>query len=403
MSFTRNICKNMSLSFYGIFIIVNFISYLEEPAFDFRNIYAVVFFLILCSMNFILSRRKHIQYNTRKILYGYLIVFLIALVHAQFVSYASYIYLEILSCLFFVLDLFLLLRVIIITNCFKEFISMTALIFNAFMMILFAVFFDGMGASSLLLNAFSGLDRYRNTYGLYHANQTGNLVLFTMLINLYFLIVVLKKKVFLRLGVATISLVELYMLLTTASRNAILSLAFFLITFSILYYYDKFESKSKIFVFINIVVIAMFVLLNVDMKYLIGLSLRGENFAGNIPNLKTVWDWIFGLGLVGSGYFKLGFSSYYRTTFIDNYLLYVLMTSGLIGCILIFVPYYKIIKLLFAKEFSEKNLKHFLCSMSIMILFSAMFETNLLYPQFVSSFVYWLVIFYHSQVSAISQ
>ena len=91
MSFTRNICKNMSLSFYGIFIIVNFISYLEEPAFDSRNIYAVVFFLILCSMNFILSRRKHIQYNTRKILYGYLIVFLIALVHAQFVSYGSYI------------------------------------------------------------------------------------------------------------------------------------------------------------------------------------------------------------------------------------------------------------------------------------------------------------------------
>lgn len=392
MSFTKNFCRNTSLLLYIVFIVIHFISYLNELTFDFRNLYAGIYFLILCFINYILSRKKYIRCSIKRILYGYSAVFFIAMIHAQFVTYASYIYLEMFSYLFFILDLFLLLRIIIITDCFQEFITITVLTFNTFMLVLLIRYFDGIRISSLLVNAFSGINRYRNTYGLYHANQTGNLVLFCIIINYFYGFYFLKKKLLLRLTVVVVSLIESYMLLTTASRNAILSLAVFIFTFASLYSYNKLNKKSKIFIFIDVILIAACILLNIDMEYLIGLSLRGENFTGNLPNLRTLLDWLFGLGLVGSGYFKLGFSAY-RTTFIDNYLLYVLMTSGITGCILIFAPFYNVIKSVFRGNFSNKSLKNFLCALSVMLLFSSMFETNLLYPQFISSFVYWLVIF----------
>lgn len=391
MSTTAKYCKNTTLFLYFIFLIINFVSYLADYNLDFRNSYATFFSIVLALINIILTRKKVLGKESRRMLCGFLLLFLISLIHTQFVEYASYIYLEIITYFLFVINLFFLTRIILRLNCYKEIIWITIFTVAIFVLVLFVIYVEPVGGITLLSNAFSGINRYRNTFGLYHANQTGNIANLLFILSFYCLHYSKNNRS--KIFIYFLFVISMYMILASASRNAILSLGIFCIVYMCFFLYYRFNMSSRILIIVISVSILFCVVQSIDFNYLISMSLRGDNFIGNLPNLKSFSDWLIGLGMVGSGYFMLGFS-FYKTTYIDNYFLYVLMTSGIIGILLVYIPIIRIFYNIVRKKNIFNEDKNFIISLMIMMFFSSMFETNLLYPQFVSSFIYWMMIIF---------
>ena len=155
--------------------------------------------------------------------------------------------------------------------------------------------------------------------------------------------------------------------------------------------------KQKIFnkhwkVLINTVLIIILGLLllisnNNIAESLFEVSNRSYNFIYNIPILIKSGRFLIGLGFIGSGEFYQLHA--YNTFFVDNYFLYVLMSTGLIG--LVFVVSFIIwlcYRLLKGKNNSMKKVVAIILGVNI---FSSLGETCFMYPSFISCFVYTII------------
>lgn len=103
-----------------------------------------------------------------------------------------------------------------------------------------------------------------------------------------------------------------------------------------------------------------------------------------------------GVGLLTSGFFGLGQGKLsLGTSYVDSWYLYILMTTGLVGCALIVLPIisyaYTRIKTTCKEKFMNLNNISF-SALILTMLYAGLFETNIIYPGSVSSFIYWILL-----------
>ena len=148
------------------------------------------------------------------------------------------------------------------------------------------------------------------------------------------------------------------------------------------------SNNGKRGLIVGLILIVMLLLLFSGENGIAGLftlSNRSYNFIYNVPVLvKSGRLWI-GLGLIGSGeFYQL---PQYNTFFVDNYFLYVLMSTGILG--LIFMSCFMIYTLKKLINQSNNNLFERLTLIVFGInIFSCLGETCFMYPSFASCFAF---------------
>lgn len=247
-------------------------------------------------------------------------------------------------------------------------------------------------------------NRVRNNFGYYHSNGLGNLCVLILVLSVFILFgfnaASKKYKLFVnfeKIIVLLLDFVSFVVLLSTASRNAIMTLCIFIV---LVVYFRLTTAKtlSKQFMLVLRCCAILFAGLIVvfglwdKLLELFVVSNRMNNFTVNMPLLSSNNAWLFGLGIVDPGAFGtksvVGQSSYY----IDNYYLYLIMETGIVGFIAFVIillrtasTFYKTMK----REMTAYSIVLFSCFVSLMI--SGMGETSIMYHIFPSALIYWIL------------
>ena len=213
----------------------------------------------------------------------------------------------------------------------------------------------------------------------------------------------LKRNIIRRALFSIIVILDIFVLivlLSTASRNSILCLLIFAILCLYFFFTNTkyLTKKAKTFTRICIIVALMSIVvfqLSETSETIVQLfvdSNRMKNFLVNIPVLIDNNGLLFGLGLFNPGLFGTGETLFYNTYFIDNYYLYVIMETGIIGILLIAIILYKTGHQLFLKYKNSKNaftIVVFSCFIAQII--NGMGETSLFFYSFPSCLGYWIL------------
>lgn len=244
---------------------------------------------------------------------------------------------------------------------------------------------DGtLGLSELISNIFGGYTRTRATFGFYHANAAANIALCVIIMSSY-LIYISKKRIL----YITIDMFMTYIILATASRTALSALILFGMLLAYNTFLNRVKSKNEKNILTAVLILAILLHLlfssESGIEGLFKLSNRSYNFIYNIPVLVNSGRLWIGLGLIGSGeFYQL---SQYNTFFVDNYFLYILMSTGIIGLIFIvcFMIYIgkSLVKHVDRTKFGKLTLIVFCVN-----VFSSLGETCFMYPAFTSCFAY---------------
>lgn len=293
------------------------------------------------------------------------------------------------------------------TNCFTKFVKYSYFSLAFVLLYCYIQNFDSLSILNYINNIFSRDDRYRVAYGFYHANATGNICLCALMIS-FVLLALLKLKIDSQLYYSNSKLLKnitvkliyvldtiiVIMLLSSGSRSSISGFAIFVL----LNFYFKIDKlafikyKGLARLFKNICILAIVIsLVSVNdlpsFDSILKLSNRSENFTVNFPTLINSGKLWTGLGYVEAGLFGSGLGSY-NTFYVDNFYLYTLLTSGIIGLVMmIFIIVYIAVRIIKSQQM-ELHLKKMIFAMFIVYLYTGLFETCIIYPTFVSSFLY---------------
>lgn len=251
---------------------------------------------------------------------------------------------------------------------------------------------------------FANEDRYRLNFGYYHVNGLGNLCTATIIFSILTLYIIhqnvkfknLIKKTIIFLIIA-LDFIVLIVLLSTASRNSIMGLGIFAIfifyffTINTRHLSKKLKLMLRFFIFVSLVLLLCFGVAQPIIKLFVS-SNRYYNFSINLPVLVNNNGLLFGLGLLNPALFGMGETVYGNTYYVDNYYLYVLMETGLVGLCFIAIISSIVFNQLYKKYKNNCNLFNIIVFTCFIVqLINGLGETSLLYPIFPSCFVYWII------------
>lgn len=279
------------------------------------------------------------------------------------------------------------------TKYLVNYISVSYYVLSFSILVIFIANIDNVQSiGALISNVFLGYERTRSSLGFIHPNYAGNIALCSILMSSFYL---KNKKNKINLCVLVLDLFFIYCLFLTSSRTSITGLILFIMTYIIFSNYVKIKSKKlKIVIVFSAVLFAICLLLfsSADVfNKLFLMSNRSGNFLVNIPILVSnhrVW---IGLGYIGAGEFA---NLSYNTFLVDNYFLYVLMSTGIIGLLFV-VPFTLVLakRIFQKKDVSQMDL--IIRSIFIVNIFSSMLETCFMYPSMVSCFILSVLYLYY--------
>ncbi len=238
----------------------------------------------------------------------------------------------------------------------------------------------------LIRNIFSGYERVRANFGFVHPNLTGNTALCGILLSAFFNRQNSSKIKL--LFIYGLDLLLIYIILATASRSSLVGI----LLFSILLLYKAIMNSitnkklRQIIVFLLGIVCLILFFFSTDIKLndLVLMTNRSGNFYYNIPILirnNKLWT---GLAYIGSGEFM---SSSLGTFFVDNYILYTLMSSGLIGMGFNIIFIIVLSKNVLTNQIITKEIADVVKLLLIVNLFISLAETCFMYPSFPSCYI----------------
>lgn len=300
------------------------------------------------------------------------------------VEFATYIFVVILTSIF-----------IIVKKREIEFVKLVFWIITIFIFICYISNFDNFEGIKHIGDIFSYSSRYRNSYGFEHANQLGNMCLCAIIFSVIYLKTdsFVSKKI--KYVILASDLLLIQILVSTASRNSLTALCLFIclliwnkVEHSI--QRDSFMRILKVFIFMSLIILFIVNIQNGHIEDII-LQARGLNFTINIPLLFNSHRLLIGLGFINSGLFgnhSLGLNTF----FIDNYYLYVLMSTGIIGIMMISYILFNILMKI-KKNNIIKSKQSLAIDVYIVFLYTGIFENCVIYPAFVSCYVIsiWLI------------
>lgn len=369
-------------------------SYINGWRHSFYTPISIISLLALIVINIYIKKSVFDKYE-RKVIGGFAIWILWGIIFGCIGALdKTAVYSHVKECIVFYANVFLSARIVKAYNSKYKFIKANAMIVGSFIIWRYIVNFNGLEVLGYLSNIFSNdaSVRYRISYGLYHFNAMGNLCsFFLILVGLFLAIRQDKKKkikIMSKLLIGIVSCIAAIIMLSTGSRNAITSTLVFVGSFLYLFSWGK---NGKVWRFLQVaILIVLFIgfAWTADIIALLSQSNRLFNFTHNIPLLTEFNSWITGLGFVDSGYFGLR-KSVFDSIYVDNFYLYVLLSTGVIGCVVLFAPLINFIFTFFRKDTGKSMYEKCLTAALLTTLYSAFFETNLLYPVFISSFALW--------------
>lgn len=233
----------------------------------------------------------------------------------------------------------------------------------------------------LISNLFKGYTRERSSFGFYHPNTVSNIALCIIILSAY----IVKKDLKIILYIL-IDVFMVYLIISSASRTALSALLLFIV---LIYYHvltKKIKYKRIMDFGLLVLVLFLFMLSSENsVNSLFEMSNRLNDFLYNIPILIKSGRVFIGLGMIGAGeFYQL---PYYNTFYVDNYFLYVLMATGIIGLVFILTFIIFLFKRLVVKS-ENLPMKRLAFITFLVNIFSSFGETCLIYPSFVSCFVY---------------
>ena len=234
-------------------------------------------------------------------------------------------------------------------------------------------------------------ERYRANFGFGHYNTLGgaclcNIILWSLL----------NKFNHNKIVPFTFFIVSIIMLLCSASRSSITALIFY---FVILGFEkisnNKMSSKKKTLVCI-IKIFIFFILLifslNIDFEELLLESQRSLLFEKSIPEFLGSGRILEGLGYVSNTAYGTNLTPY-TTYWLDNGYIYLLVSTGVLGFLLIFY----VIILLIRTFYFTKNLflKNNIYPILLVYLYTSIFEANLFNSGSINNYVYLVIFLYY--------
>lgn len=248
------------------------------------------------------------------------------------------------------------------------------------------------------VNIFSRTQRFRSHFGMGDVNYCGNYCVYLLLVS-FFLWCQWRKERKIQSKrtlaiVAGIDCIALWMLLSTASRSAILSLALFFGCYGLLSNRQIIIRNWKLVSAVVGVLGLILVIILVSTGILADIWLesnREGNFSINYPIFLQYGNYLNGMGYMdNSGY--LGMVYGYPTTAMDVYFLYIPFSTGILGSILIFGQMiYLLYQLLRHGNTEGRDLA---LSLFIMMLYYAIWQVNYMNYRYYTGIIHMIILLF---------
>ena len=362
--------------------------------------YAMVLFSLMTKKYFCYRMKKDRKNKYFNLIVGiwifYYLLFGIFLVDYKLIKHVNSI---LIYTLYFLIFIFFVSKYVYRYNLIYKFVNISYICIALFLGICFIQNFDGFQILNHLSGIFGGSYRYFNEYGLYHKNALGNISLCLLLLSFY--ISVYKKHILNSKKTKVDYMRNLYniiifmMLLSSGSRSSLTGFFLFLLLYFFMCKFSgikntKFKYTTYFIIIMLIIFIAIF--LGTDLwQIFLNESNRDLNFSKNIPVLFESNRSLIGIGLVNPGMFgdrSLSASTFY----VDNYFLYVLMSTGIIGFIIVSLILTLLLLSIIKIDKVDDNLKNCVICIFLIDLYIGLFETSIVNALFPSSFIYLVII-----------
>ncbi|MBQ7154973.1 MAG: hypothetical protein IJR85_05405 [Synergistaceae bacterium] len=257
-------------------------------------------------------------------------------------------------------------------------------------------FFDGLNFISRIGSLLLANGRYRNAYGFTHPNDAGIACCYFIIISLLYNMALETrtrnqyKNILMSQYIYILCIITFLMMMSTGSRSAITSLAMFLMVYFLLGMYKKNAVTANALLVVSIILVAFFAMIAIDWYFLIIQSGRLQNF---MPIMKMSADeLITGYGYIdylGEGFLKwgskLGFGKY-----LDSMYANVIISSGIVGFCLFFIPLTLSIMMFFRNVREMTKLQRAIGASFVQVMYYFMFEQHL-YDFMWYSLVIWII------------
>lgn len=383
--------------FYMVFLFAKIQTRLEVPLFNDNYFILGYCAIITIALLFTIKNNKNLI-NTRFlfliiILLLYTIIFTTVFYEETLAQYINSYFLAFTSFLVFV---FFTAYYFCIKNNVLLLIKSTYILISSFLLGCYVIYFDNFN-TILHLNEYFSLNRTRSAFGFVHENTVAEVAL-AALVCAFILYIAYKdnklhitRKFYNYLKVS--SLILIVMIISSSSRGALLAI----FTMGIVYYYlylraNKKQAVNRILFKYTIFIISFIGVIIIYNEFIrsgkFDIEYRLMNFTSNIPLLIEKGKLFTGLGFVERSIFSRGLIIE-GTGYTDNYYLYVLVSTGIIGCMFIGTFFVILWKYIFinGKLFYNSKISRVIKSIFAMVLVFAMTQATLLSPVSILSIV----------------
>lgn len=248
------------------------------------------------------------------------------------------------------------------------------------------------------VNIFSRSERFRSPFGMGDVNYCGNYCIYLLILS-FFLWCEWRKQGKMpdkRVKIMVLGMdgVTLYMLLSTASRSAIISLVLFFGLYGILRMRHIIIRNWKLILFVGGVLgvcLATVLISTGAMSSMWQESNREGNYSINYPIFLEYGNLINGMGYMdNSGFLNRAYG--YDTTAMDVYFLYIPFATGILGSAIILIQMiYLLYQLLRHGSTEGRDLA---LSLFVMMLYYAIWQVNYMNYRYYTGIIHMVILFF---------
>ena len=282
-------------------------------------------------------------------------------------------------------------------NCYLMFLEMSYLALAIFIFWCASTHPGNFVNPIYFVNIFSRTERFRAPFGMGDVNFCGNYCVYLLVVS-FFLCCEWKKQKkepgwWVKAAVAGVDFIGTYMLLSTASRSAILSLLLFFLCYGLLRKKYAIIRNWKLVLSVGgglVLVVAVALIATGVMSDIWLESNREGNFSINYPIFLEYGNYINGMGYMdNSGFLEMVYG--YPTTAMDVYFLYIPFSTGILGAgIILAQMLYLLYQMLRNGNTEGRDLA---LSLFVMMLYYAIWQVNYMNYRYYTGIIHMTILF----------
>lgn len=282
-------------------------------------------------------------------------------------------------------------------DCYLLFLEMTYLALALFVLWCAVTHTGNFVNPVYFINIFSRTGRFRADFGMSDVNYCGNYCVYVLIISFFLWCEwkkqgkVPEKKI--KIAVAGVDFITLCMLLSTASRSAILSLLLFFMFYGILKMKYAIIRNWKLILSVGGAIALCLVIVLVATGAMSSMwqeSNREGNYSINYPIFLEYGNYLNGMGYMdNSGFLRMSYG--YATTAMDVYFLYIPFSTGILGAAIILVQMLYLLYQLVRHRSTEGG--ELALSLFVMMLYYAIWQVNYMNYRYLTGVIHMMLLF----------